>query len=404
LSEKATSRILTVMNRDTTPSKNAGASPAASRLPSGHRLGGYELRTLLGSGAMADVYLGLQTSLGRKVAVKVLREPGRGYRDTSVERFMQEARAAASLVHGNIVQIYEVGCVDDVHFIAEEYVAGPTLKQWLHERGTLSPPQAVSVLEQVAAALDRAWKQKIVHRDIKPENLLITPAGEVKVADFGLARVTLSGEGLDLTHEGTTLGTPLYMSPEQVEGRELDSRSDLYSLGATLFHLIAGRPPFETGSPLSVALAHVRETPRPLRQLRPEFPAILTELIDRLLAKDPADRYADPAALLEALQATEEVAGGAGRSIMASLAWQGDGSPGWSPGHAAATAESSQELRAATSQLEQAMLAAHASRVSHRRFWIGVAVASAAAFAVGGALGRIRTTRQRLKATSADGR
>ena len=342
---------------------------------------------------MADVYLGLQTSLGRKVAVKVLREPVHGHRESSVERFMQEARAAASLVHGNIVQIYEVGCVDDVHFIAEEYVAGPTLKQWLHERGTLSPPQAVSVLEQVAAALDRAWRQKIVHRDIKPENLLVTPAGEVKVADFGLARITLSGEGLDLTHEGTTLGTPLYMSPEQVEGRELDSRSDLYSLGATLYHLIAGRPPFETGSPLSVALAHVRETPRPLQQLRPEFPKVLTDLIDQLLAKNPAERFADPAALLEALRATEEVAGGAGRSIMASLAWQADGRPGWSPGQAAATAESSQELRAATGQLEQAMLAAHSRQASHRRFWIGVAVAAAAAFALGNTVGRIRTSR-----------
>jgi len=256
------------------------------------------------------------------------------------------------------------------------------------------------VLEQVAAALDRAWKQKIVHRDIKPENLLVTPAGEVKVADFGLARITLSGEGLDLTHEGTTLGTPLYMSPEQVEGHELDSRSDLYSLGATLYHLIAGRPPFDTGSPLSVALAHVRETPRPLQQLRPEFPEVLTGLIDRLLAKDPTARYADPAELLEALQATEEVAGGAGRSIMASLVWQADGSPSWTPGQAAPIAESSQELRAATSQLEQAMLAAHASGASHRRFWLGVALAAAAAFALGGVLGRIRATRLRLKEIS----
>ena len=381
------------MNRDANQSNVPRARSAAGRLPSGHRLGGYELRTLLGSGAMADVYLGLQTSLGRKVAVKVLREPVHGHRESSVERFMQEARAAASLVHGNIVQIYEVGCVDHVHFIAEEYVAGPTLKQWLHERGTLSPPQAVSVLEQVAAALDRAWRQKIVHRDIKPENLLVTPAWEVKVADFGLARITLSGEGLDLTHEGTTLGTPLYMSPEQVEGRELDSRSDLYSLGATLYHLIAGRPPFETGSPLSVALAHVRETPRPLQQLRPEFPEVLTELIDGLLAKNPAKRFADPAALLEALQATEEVAGGAGRSIMASLAWQADGRPGWSPGQAAASVESSQELRAATGQLEQAMLAAHSRAASHRRFWIGVAIAAAAAFALGNTVCRIRTSK-----------
>lgn len=389
------------MHRDATNQKATRAAPggfAPGRLPPGHRLGGYELRTLLGSGAMADVYLGLQTSLGRKVAVKVLRETGHGQRETSIERFMQEARAAASLVHGNIVQIYEVGCVDDVHFIAEEYVAGPTLKQWLHERGTLSPPQAVSVLEQVAAALERAWRQKIVHRDIKPENLLVTPTGEVKVADFGLARITLAGEGLDLTHEGTTLGTPLYMSPEQVEGRELDSRSDLYSLGATLYHLIAGRPPFETGTPLSVAVAHVRETPRPLKQLRPEFPDVLTDLIDRLLAKNPADRLADPTALLEALHATEEVAGGAGRSIMASLAWQNtDGSPGWQPGSPSATGESSQELRAATSQLEQAMLAAHSRSQSSRRFWILVALAATAAFALGSLLGRIRTTRQWFK-------
>ncbi|NBP80780.1 serine/threonine protein kinase [bacterium] len=138
--------------------KKASAS-AAGLLASGHRLGGYELRTLLGSGAMADVYLGLQTSLGRKVAVKVLREPRHGHRETSIERFMQEARAAASLVHGNIVQIYEVGCVDDIHFIAEEYVAGPTLKQWLHERGPLSPPQAVSVLEQVGAAFSHTGKR-----------------------------------------------------------------------------------------------------------------------------------------------------------------------------------------------------------------------------------------------------
>jgi serine/threonine protein kinase len=376
-------------------------SSPAGRLHAGRQLGGYELRTLLGSGAMADVYLGLQTSLSRKVAVKVLRETGRGHSDAAIERFMQEARAAASLVHGNIVQIYEVGCVDNVHFIAEEYVAGPTLKQWLHERGTLSPPQAVSVLEQVAAALDRAWQQKIVHRDIKPENLLVTPAGEVKVADFGLARITLAGEGLDLTHEGTTLGTPLYMSPEQVEGHELDSRSDLYSLGATVYHLIAGRPPFESGTPLSVALAHVRETPRPLQQLRPEFPSVLTDLVDRLLSKNPEERFADPAALLEALRATEEVAGGAGRSIMASLVWDGgDGSPAWQPTAAAA----SQELRSATSQLERAMLSAKSASRSRRRFWMLVALAAAAAFGVGSALGRIRITRQLLKGQPPQGR
>ena len=214
---------------------------AADENLSGHRLWGYQLVRLLGSGAMADVYLAEQTSLNRNVAVKVLladtlRHPA------AVERFEQEARAAASLVHGNIVQIHEVDCVDGVHFLAEEYVAGPTLRAWLTTRGPLNPRQALAVLGQVGSALARAAQQGIVHRDIKPENLLVTPAGDVKVADFGLVRVL--SEDSELTRDGMTLGTPLYMSPEQADGRSVDARSDLYSLGATAYHLLAGRPPF----------------------------------------------------------------------------------------------------------------------------------------------------------------
>ncbi|MFM8705779.1 MAG: serine/threonine-protein kinase, partial [Planctomycetia bacterium] len=180
----------------------------------------------LGSGGMGDVYLAEQQSLGRQVAVKVLRRDAARH-PAGVERFAREARAAAALVHGNIVQIHEVACIDGVYFLAEEYVAGPSLKAWLSARGPLDPVQALSVLSQVGSALVKSAQAGIVHRDIKPENLLVTPAGEVKVADFGLARVLETD--LELTQDGMTLGTPLYMSPEQAAGRLVDVRSDLYS-------------------------------------------------------------------------------------------------------------------------------------------------------------------------------
>jgi serine/threonine-protein kinase len=202
------------------------AVPSSLHDLSGRRLEGYRLLRRIGSGAMADVYLAEQESLSRWVAVKVLRRETAS-RPNAVLRFTQEARAAAGLVHGNIVQIHEVACVEGHHFLAEEYVAGPTLKAWLLERGPLDIRQAITVLQQVGSALGRAAEQGVVHRDIKPENLLVTPAGEVKVADFGLARVLSAGEGADLTQDGTALGTPLYMSPEQAEGKAVDTRSDL---------------------------------------------------------------------------------------------------------------------------------------------------------------------------------
>lgn len=269
---------------------------------SGKRLGGYQILRRLGRGGMAEVYLAEQTTLRRQVAIKVLKQDLAG-QDSYVRRFHHEAQAVASLVHANIVQIYEVGCHDGVHFIAQEYVPGQNLRQLLSKRGSLDATLVTAILRQCAAALHKASQQGIVHRDIKPENILIAPNGEVKVADFGLARVGANGDGLALTQVGVTLGTPLYMSPEQVEGKVLDPRSDLYSLGVTAYHMLAGRPPFDGETALAVAVQHLKREPLPLEQCRPDLPPVLCQIVHKLLAKEPEDRHQSPAELLRDLRA-----------------------------------------------------------------------------------------------------
>jgi serine/threonine-protein kinase len=234
---------------------------------SGRQLGDFCLLQLLGSGAMAEVYLALQQSLRRQVAVKVLK-PQLSGDATFVARFHNEAQSAAALVHANIVQIFEVGFQDGLHFIAQEYVAGQNLRDLVDRRGPLEPQLAVLIARQVALALEKAAACGIVHRDIKPENIMITREGEVKVADFGLARLSGASE-LNLTQVGVTMGTPLYMSPEQVEGRRVDPRSDLYSFGVTCYQMLAGEPPFKGDTALSVAIQHLQNPPRRLEELCP---------------------------------------------------------------------------------------------------------------------------------------
>jgi len=265
----------------------------------GKKLKDYYMLRRLGRGAMAEVYLAQQMSLGRQVALKVLnaelaRDP------VCVQRFEQEARAAAAMVHGGIVQIYEVGRDDGVHFIAQEYVAGRNLGEVIRSHGSLEPRLALDILRQVAFALAKAASEGIVHRDIKPENILLARSGEVKVADFGLARVQGDG-GVNLTQVGVTMGTPLYMSPEQIEGRPLDSRSDIYSLGVTAYHMLCGSPPYTGDTPLSVAVKHLNQVPESLESRCPAVPKNFARLVHRMLAKDPAQRFADPNELLRAL-------------------------------------------------------------------------------------------------------
>jgi eukaryotic-like serine/threonine-protein kinase len=265
----------------------------------GKKLKDYYILRRLGRGAMAEVYLAQQVSLGRQVALKVLNAE-LAHDPIYVQRFQHEARAAAALVHAGIVQIYEVGHEDGVHFITQEYVPGRNLGEVIKSQGRLAPGVTLDILRQVASALSKAASEGIVHRDIKPENIMLARSGEVKVADFGLARAQ-GIDGLNLTQIGITMGTPLYMSPEQIEGRPLDSRSDIYSLGVTAYHMLSGGPPFEGDTPLAVAVQHLNQPPEPLEKHRAEIPKGIAGVVERMLAKKPADRFADPAALLREL-------------------------------------------------------------------------------------------------------
>ena len=251
---------------------------------------------------MAEVYLAEQCRLKRWVAVKILR-PELADDQTYLKRFEREAQAAASLVHANIVQIHEVGHVDGRHFIVQEYVQGQNLLEWLARNGPPLLQPALSIMRQIAAALGKAAEQGVIHRDIKPENVMITGTGEVKVADFGLARVLHESDAAatNLTQVGITMGTPLYMSPEQVEGRPLDHRSDLYSFGVLCYHMLTGKPPFVGDTALAVAVQHVKKQPRALEEQRPDLPPALCRVVHQMLAKDPEQRWHSCGELLREL-------------------------------------------------------------------------------------------------------
>ncbi|MGD0898754.1 MAG: serine/threonine-protein kinase [Thermoguttaceae bacterium] len=275
------------------------ADPPGAADLSGRQIGQFHVLRRLGRGAMAEVYLAEQRPLKRWVALKILRAE-LANDQTYLKRFHREAQAAASLVHANIVQIHEVGHLDGLHFIVQEYVQGQNLRDWLSREGLPALPQALSIMRQVASALAKAAEAGVVHRDIKPENILLTASGEVKVADFGLARVLRQTEA-EVTQVGMTMGTPLYMSPEQVEGKPLDPRSDLYSFGVTCYHMLSGNPPFVGDTALAVAVQHVRNPPRPLETLRPDLPPALLDAVHRLLAKDPDQRWQSARDLLREL-------------------------------------------------------------------------------------------------------
>ncbi|MDR1922751.1 MAG: serine/threonine protein kinase [Planctomycetaceae bacterium] len=251
--------------------------------------GDYLVMRRIGSGAMAEVYLAEQKSLGRRVALKILK-PELAGDEVHLQRFVREARAIARMVHPNLVQIYQADCFDNYWFIAQEYVSGQTLQNLIQTSSPLPAIRIAEILWQVSAALYVAQQAGIVHRDIKPENILIGDDGNVKITDFGLARFNDTG-ALALTQIGMTLGTPLYMSPEQTQGKPLDHRSDIYSLGITCYHAAASRPPFTGDTAIAVALQHVNSEPTPLKTIRPDLPDLLCRIIHRMIEKDAAERF-----------------------------------------------------------------------------------------------------------------
>ena len=273
------------------------------------RIGEFLLLRRLGSGGMADVYLAEQTSLHRNVAVKVLKNDViSGDSGLLLKRFELEARAAGALNHSNLVQIITTGREGDLNYIVQEYVPGLNLSQWIRKHGTPDYGTGLKWMQQIAAALRAAAEAGIVHRDVKPENVMITHNSVAKVTDFGLAQLNQpSTPKMNLTQIGTTLGTPWYMSPEQIQGEKLDHRSDQYSFGVTSYHMFAGRPPFPGKNSVTVAVQHLKEEPLPLSTFRADLPKDLCAAIHRMLRKSPEDRFQESSELEGELRRLDSV-------------------------------------------------------------------------------------------------
>jgi eukaryotic-like serine/threonine-protein kinase len=247
----------------------------------------YEIQGVLGQGGMAKVFKGHDTVLGRDVAVKVL-SPQFAGDDQFVSRFRREAQAAAALNHPNIVSVFDTGDQADVHYIVMEYVQGRTLRDAIRNDGPLQPERSAEIAASVARALASAHEAGLVHRDIKPGNIMLTPEGEVKVMDFGIAR-TATGD--TLTQTAAVLGTASYLSPEQAQGEQVDARSDIYSLGCVLYEMLTGGPPFTGDSPVAIAYKHVKDDPVPPARLNGDVPSDLEAVVMKAMAKNPENRY-----------------------------------------------------------------------------------------------------------------
>ena len=364
------------------PSEDAASSGAMPRSDAnrrervgsrvGMRIDDFQILRRLGQGGMAEVYAARQMSLGRDVAVKIMRSDLVG--DEYVDRFRREATAAAKLNHPHIVSVIAVGSVDGVPYMVQELVDGENYAQRLKRLGPLRPTEVHEAVVAVAMAIDEAASMGITHRDIKPDNLMRSHRGQIKVADFGLARLSSIGGDAALTRVGLTLGTPRYMSPEQIRGAAIDVRSDLYSLGVTAFELLCGRPPFEATDAVALAVMHAHEVPPPIVQTRrsvvPEDQDViddpgeaavldgLIEIVSTLMAKSPDQRYADPSALLLAL-----------------------GHP--TGGDSATQIATGASVIAGSNRLQKAMDAARRRRRTRRRRWIATGLVSLLAAGAG---------------------
>ena len=293
------------------PAPTAGRPPTSEigRLLAGTMLGPYRLDEFVGGGGMGAVFRALDTTLDRTVAVKVLARWESDDEET-LRRFRNEAQSAARLDHENIGRVHAVGSEGEWHYIVFEFIEGTNIRDLVRERGPFDAARTIDLAIQVADALEHASEREIVHRDIKPSNIVITPAGRARIVDMGLARLHQVEGDADLTVSGMTLGTFDYISPEQArDPRAADVRSDLYSLGCTIFYMLAGRPPFAEGTLVQKLLQHQQTPPPAIEELRPDVPQRLAAIVGRLMEKDPLDRYQRPAVLVADLVACAEAEG-----------------------------------------------------------------------------------------------
>ena len=271
--------------------------------------GRYEIREHIATGGMASVFKTWDHRVERIVAIKVLRSLDKNDL-RAVERFRREARAAAALAHPNAVTIYDFVEEMGQYFLVMEYIHGPTLKQLIGQRRQLQPREAIEIAAQVCSVLQIAHARGFIHRDIKPQNIMLAWSGGmgslsdggawVKLTDFGIVRVA---EDAGLTNSGIVLGTADYLSPEQARGEKLTASSDLYSLGVVMFEMLAGRPPFIGPTAVSIAMQHATTNPPSLRQFNPLVPPLLEQLVNRMLQKEPEDRFDSAAEMQQALRA-----------------------------------------------------------------------------------------------------
>jgi len=255
-------------------------------------IAGFELLEKIGEGAMGVVYKARQTSMDRVVALKIL-SPRLARSTRYVARFQREAKAAARLSHPHIVTGIDVGEYQGYHYFAMEFVTGRTVQDILDEKGGIPEKRTIEICSQIGDALSHAWDRGLVHRDIKPGNIVIAPDGSAKITDFGLAKYTLDDD-VALTDTGTTLGTAYYLSPEQARGEStIDTRSDIYALGASMFHMLTGQPPYQ-GTPVAVMTQHVSAPLPDPKQFKPELSNEICDVIRMMMAKDRRDRYRTP--------------------------------------------------------------------------------------------------------------
>jgi len=275
----------------------------------GPSVDGYEVQDVLGRGASGVVYRVRDPQLKRDLALKLLTHD---QDEESRARFRIEAQAAARVIHPNVVQVYGAGQYEGRPYILQELVDGLPVSQLLQARGRIAAPAVIELGLQAAEGLAEAARMGVLHRDVKPHNLLLTDSGQLKLADFGLAKLLHAPSGL--TERGTTLGTPHYMSPEQGQGEALDHRSDQYALGATLYHLLAGQPPFDAHNALALLRMHAQDELPSLAEACPECSPALVQVVQRMLRKQPSERFACFEDLIDALErAQDDAEQGAGQ-------------------------------------------------------------------------------------------